>query len=226
MKGRIMASSVLGKTCPFCLFPIKQEAEAVHCQSCLVPHHRECWEENRGCTTFGCKETRCKTQQNRIELSIETQGQRQARATGSSVNAFLFIALSVAVIVIVVLSIQPAAMPTPEVVPTPKEDTETSTKQQTSSEFIEKASEVKYYVITPQGRNLFIRKSPGRDNKSDSDIITRVPRGTEMGLVNNHKNSVKKDGYTWWEIRVIKTGVSGWVAAEYISTNASDVFRE
>ncbi len=27
----------------------------MQCSVCKVPHHRECWEENGGCTTFGCQ---------------------------------------------------------------------------------------------------------------------------------------------------------------------------
>jgi len=27
----------------------------VVCSSCHTPHHKECWEENKGCTTYGCK---------------------------------------------------------------------------------------------------------------------------------------------------------------------------
>ncbi len=51
---KTMAQSHTGKTCPFCQFPIKQDSETVLCSSCKIPHHRECWEENGGCTTFGC----------------------------------------------------------------------------------------------------------------------------------------------------------------------------
>jgi len=43
----------IGKTCPYCQFPLKQDSEAVQCPACKGPHHRECWAENGGCTTFG-----------------------------------------------------------------------------------------------------------------------------------------------------------------------------
>ena len=29
-------------------------AEMVQCPGCGTPHHRDCWEENLGCTVFGC----------------------------------------------------------------------------------------------------------------------------------------------------------------------------
>ncbi|MFP3903147.1 MAG: RING finger protein [Armatimonadota bacterium] len=44
----------VGKTCPFCRFPIKPGENIVVCPECGVPHHADCWEENGGCTTYGC----------------------------------------------------------------------------------------------------------------------------------------------------------------------------
>lgn len=40
--------------CPYCRTPIENEQEAHLCPTCATPHHRECWEENGGCTVFGC----------------------------------------------------------------------------------------------------------------------------------------------------------------------------
>lgn len=42
--------------CPYCRTPIESEAEVKTCPSCATPHHAECWEENGGCTVFGCPE--------------------------------------------------------------------------------------------------------------------------------------------------------------------------
>ncbi|MDI6784251.1 MAG: RDD family protein, partial [bacterium] len=47
-------ADVVGKTCPFCQFPIKPGDNPVICSYCGIPHHHDCWQENRGCTTFGC----------------------------------------------------------------------------------------------------------------------------------------------------------------------------
>jgi len=47
-------SGVIGKTCPYCQTPIKPGEAVVFCSACSIPHHRECWNEGRGCTTFGC----------------------------------------------------------------------------------------------------------------------------------------------------------------------------
>ncbi|MCW5962650.1 MAG: NINE protein [Bryobacterales bacterium] len=41
--------------CPYCRAPIDETHEQVTvCPVCATPHHRDCWEENGGCTVFGC----------------------------------------------------------------------------------------------------------------------------------------------------------------------------
>jgi len=45
---------VIGKTCPYCQTPIKPGEAVAFCSACSIPHHRECWNEGGGCTTFGC----------------------------------------------------------------------------------------------------------------------------------------------------------------------------
>lgn len=46
----------IGKICPFCKTEIKEEDAIKVCPACGLPHHEACWEENKGCTTFGCSE--------------------------------------------------------------------------------------------------------------------------------------------------------------------------
>ncbi len=53
-KNQKALTKFVGKTCPYCQFPIKQDNEVLQCPACKVPHHLECWEENGRCTTFGC----------------------------------------------------------------------------------------------------------------------------------------------------------------------------
>ena len=43
-----------GKICPFCKTAFKTGDEIVVCSECDMPHHKDCWIENQGCTTFGC----------------------------------------------------------------------------------------------------------------------------------------------------------------------------
>jgi hypothetical protein len=45
----------IGKTCPYCRFPIKPGEQVVMCPACNLPHHADCWRENQGCTTYGCR---------------------------------------------------------------------------------------------------------------------------------------------------------------------------
>ncbi len=46
----------IGKICPFCKTEIKENDEVKVCPECGIPHHATCWEENKGCTTFGCSQ--------------------------------------------------------------------------------------------------------------------------------------------------------------------------
>ncbi len=84
-----------GKTCPFCQFPLKADSDAVVCSSCKVPHHRECWEENSGCTTFGCGGTTFRPEtEERLEISFdEAPGQQTAPARGGGNNKLLIAVL-------------------------------------------------------------------------------------------------------------------------------------
>lgn len=52
----------INKVCPFCKTEIKEEDTVKICPVCGVPHHERCWEENKGCATFGCSEQRHETQ--------------------------------------------------------------------------------------------------------------------------------------------------------------------
>ena len=48
---RCMAREV----CPYCQTRLKPGDVIVVCSKCKTPHHKDCWEENRMCTTYGCK---------------------------------------------------------------------------------------------------------------------------------------------------------------------------
>lgn len=45
---------IKNKTCPYCQSKIKIGADFIVCSHCGSPHHKECWDENIGCTTYGC----------------------------------------------------------------------------------------------------------------------------------------------------------------------------
>jgi len=50
-------SKYIGKVCPYCKTPFTEDDEIVICSNCEMPHHKDCWIENTGCTTFGCTGT-------------------------------------------------------------------------------------------------------------------------------------------------------------------------
>lgn len=52
-----MPQQYVGKTCPYCQYTIKSDAVIAVCSDCGIPHHKECWLENNGCTTFACRGT-------------------------------------------------------------------------------------------------------------------------------------------------------------------------
>ncbi|MEE1350781.1 MAG: RING finger protein [Clostridia bacterium] len=47
----------IGKVCPYCKTEFKEGDDVVVCSVCEMPHHKECWIENKACTTFGCTGT-------------------------------------------------------------------------------------------------------------------------------------------------------------------------
>ncbi len=47
----------IGKICPYCKTAFVMGDEVVVCSACEMPHHKDCWIENQGCTTFGCQGT-------------------------------------------------------------------------------------------------------------------------------------------------------------------------
>ena len=48
-------ADAVGKVCPYCRFPIKAGEPVQICPSCGEPHHLDCWQENGGCTVYGCR---------------------------------------------------------------------------------------------------------------------------------------------------------------------------
>lgn len=47
----------VGKVCPFCKTKFEEGDDIVVCSTCDMPHHKDCWVENQGCTVFGCSGT-------------------------------------------------------------------------------------------------------------------------------------------------------------------------
>ncbi|MBE6612387.1 MAG: hypothetical protein E7632_07835 [Ruminococcaceae bacterium] len=49
-----MNKNYIGKTCPYCKTKFSADDDVVLCGACDMPHHRSCFADNQGCTTFGC----------------------------------------------------------------------------------------------------------------------------------------------------------------------------
>ena len=81
---------------------------------------------------------------------------------------------------------------------------------------VEDVIQEKYYVAVDEGNNLFLRRSYGAEGKSSEDIMGRLPRGTKLSIIDKHANNITADKYTWWEATDDQTGMTGWVAAEYL----------
>lgn len=52
-----MMRTCYGKICPYCKTVLEKNDDVVICSECQMPHHKQCWIENKGCTTFACKGT-------------------------------------------------------------------------------------------------------------------------------------------------------------------------
>lgn len=57
-RGAIARSSqgsvVLGQLCSICQTEIREAEATTSCDECRLPFHVECWEENLGCSAYGC----------------------------------------------------------------------------------------------------------------------------------------------------------------------------
>jgi len=87
--------SYVGKTCPYCQTPLKPHDQVVVCPDCRMPHHQDCWEDNGGCTTFGCHTgavgsaaTALPARDDTIDLTTELSAPPVAMPAPSSVGSY------------------------------------------------------------------------------------------------------------------------------------------
>lgn len=43
-------------TCAICQCPLSLDEERTACVACGLPHHTDCWEQNLGCSAYGCSQ--------------------------------------------------------------------------------------------------------------------------------------------------------------------------
>jgi TM2 domain-containing membrane protein YozV len=54
--------------CPYCRMPFdEQSPPKIYCTACGMPHHEDCYQENGGCTVFGC--TRAPADDPKLQVS-------------------------------------------------------------------------------------------------------------------------------------------------------------
>src|SRR5437868_1145495 len=61
--------------CPVCRAQV--DADATECLHCHVPHHRDCWEYNQGCGTYGCPSAPPTQKLTDVEIPASFWGQDQ-----------------------------------------------------------------------------------------------------------------------------------------------------
>ncbi len=54
MPDRMATPEDVGRPCPYCRFPLKEDVPVHACESCGSVHHAECWGDGGGCAVFGC----------------------------------------------------------------------------------------------------------------------------------------------------------------------------
>ncbi|MEO8448121.1 MAG: RING finger protein [bacterium] len=76
---------IRNKTCPYCQSKIKTGADFIVCSQCGTPHHTECWDENSGCTTYGCINN--PNTEEKVDLNSEDIGHQTIDSIRESLRA-------------------------------------------------------------------------------------------------------------------------------------------
>ncbi len=53
--GSSINEQFIGSNCPYCGDIVKANSRITVCPDCQTPHHRDCWNKHKGCTTYGCR---------------------------------------------------------------------------------------------------------------------------------------------------------------------------
>lgn len=55
LKNFAAGQKVAGQTCSICQSGIIAGERVLYCPKCALPFHVECWDENKGCSSYGCE---------------------------------------------------------------------------------------------------------------------------------------------------------------------------
>ena len=62
-------------SCPFCLGALGAEEPTHSCPACHAVHHKECWDENGGCSVYGCTCVPAVEARSALEVPVSYWGQ-------------------------------------------------------------------------------------------------------------------------------------------------------
>lgn len=65
--------------CPYCQSSIPPSEAKVRCPACNLEYHSECWEENGGCSAYGCAQSPRVEQRQSVEVAMAHWGQENKR---------------------------------------------------------------------------------------------------------------------------------------------------
>lgn len=61
--------------CSYCQSPLADGETQTPCPDCGASHHAECWQENGGCSVYGCKQTPVTEARTAMEVPVSWWGQ-------------------------------------------------------------------------------------------------------------------------------------------------------
>jgi len=89
----------VGKNCPYCQTPIKPGVSVIVCPNCQMPHHRECWTENSGCTTYGCKSKSIKVDSETVQY-VEIGERKKKNSSLIIISCAVMLCLIIAFVIL------------------------------------------------------------------------------------------------------------------------------
>lgn len=69
--------------CPVCCTPIQPEDDKFVCPDCKMMYHKDCWNDNNGCATYGCHSAGCL---NPPPLKVDVSGTNSSITGGEAPN--------------------------------------------------------------------------------------------------------------------------------------------